>query len=231
MWGGRLVWAKGTIITRDWCQLVNTIDQSVQWQQCSCLLPLLYQFVVNTACIVCASGICPVVRLPPWCVADCSCWVPLSIDSFRRRRPASTAPQHGVQQQVQAVLCWQPSWWGWTQTCLLLQWREWRRRASCCPADAEAVNFFSCHSDHNWWTVAGLCSACVIVVIRPRHIQRVLLLPLFHCQMLCMSVSLLVTTMNCAKTAWPVEMLFKVLTQWDWRTVHVNFLFVIFPLE
>ena len=30
---------------------------------------------------------------------------------------AATAPQHGAQQQMLAVSCWQPSWRGWTQAC------------------------------------------------------------------------------------------------------------------
>ena len=48
---------------------------------------------------------------------DCCCRPgrqEISIDSGGHRTPSSTGPQHGAQQQMRAVSCWQPSWQGWT---------------------------------------------------------------------------------------------------------------------
>jgi len=52
----------------------------------------------------------------------------------RRRRPASTAPQHGVQKQMRAVSCWQPSWRGWTQTCSTIICDRSRGHATDCTS-------------------------------------------------------------------------------------------------
>ena len=41
------------------------------------------------------------------------CWAPRWQDIDRYWRPAATAPQHGVQQQMRAVPCWLPRWRGW----------------------------------------------------------------------------------------------------------------------
>jgi len=78
---------------------------------------------------------CPSVR-PSICLSlsfDCSndvrrvcyfapCGQETSIDGSGR--PAATAPQYGAQKQMRTVSCWQPSWRGWTQTCLSGMWQQ-----------------------------------------------------------------------------------------------------------
>ena len=60
------------------------------------------------------------------------CWTPCRQELMRHRltapraqqqRRRSTAPQHGAQQRMRAVTCWQPRLRGWTQS----YWLSWKR--------------------------------------------------------------------------------------------------------
>ena len=52
--------------------------------------------------------------------AECRSGWKYRLTAARAGHPAATTPQHGAQQQMRTVPCWQPSWRSWTQTCFIL---------------------------------------------------------------------------------------------------------------
>jgi len=104
-------------------------SQKIQWGWVSAT----WQFdsLFDTARIVCGAGsikrsgvrpsVCPISRTLQRRAAGLllsAVRAKISIDSAGR--PAATAPQpgpqHGAEQQMRAMSCWQPSWRDWTQT-------------------------------------------------------------------------------------------------------------------
>ena len=114
-------------------------SQKIQWGWASAIWQLDSLF--DTVRIVCGagsikrSGVTPSVcqSVPS---VECSsdvwrvcCWAPyaqkISIDSAGRRQQQrrSPGPQHGAQQQMRAISCWQPNYQGWTQTWVTFYFR------------------------------------------------------------------------------------------------------------
>ena len=101
------------------CSLMRSTLWTVHWHCCIPVFSYWHcQHSMRSRVYVAVGS--PSVRLSvPSFDGRCG-WAPrgqdISIDSGGRRRPAATAPQHGAQQQMRAVSCWQPSWRGSTYT-------------------------------------------------------------------------------------------------------------------